>query len=195
MWQRLEMRLNCSQKDLAGALGVTNKAVDTSSTLPVLNNVLIRAEGKKLYFTATNLEIAVTNWIDADVVNEGEVTVPSKMLTNYVGYLKDDRVEISTEEESVLVNTNDSKTKIKGIASSEFPPIPVVEREGGFKVRVSDMKLAIRQVAFSAAVNTTRPVLGGIFFSASKDSLKLASTDSYRLSERILSIDGQNPLR
>ena len=60
------MRLTCTQKDLVGALSITNKAVDASTTLPVLNNVLMKAEGKKLYFTATNLEIAINYWIEAD---------------------------------------------------------------------------------------------------------------------------------
>ena len=81
------MRLTCSQKDLAGALSITNKAVGVNNTLPVLNNVLIKAEGKKLYFTTTDLEIAISYWIEADIKNEGEITTPSKLLTNYINSL------------------------------------------------------------------------------------------------------------
>ncbi len=123
------MRLTCSQKDLADALNITNKAVGVNVTLPVLNNVLIKAEGKKMFFTTTNLEIAISYWIDADIKNEGEITIPSKLLTSYINYLKDEKIDFSVEEgESVLIKTSDSKSKIKGLPASEFPSIPAVEK-------------------------------------------------------------------
>ena len=184
------MRLTCSQKDLANALNITNKAVSINNTLPVLNNVLVKAEAKKLFFTTTNLEIAISYWIDADIKNEGEITIPSRLLTNYVGYLKDNEVKLSVEEgNSVLLETNDSKSKIKGIPSAEFPTIPTVEKEGGFTIQAKDMSMAISQVAFAAAINTTRPVLTGVYFLVSKNELKMVATDSYRLAEKTLKIE------
>lgn len=183
------MRLTCSQKDLANALSITNKAVGVNSTLPVLNNVLIKAEGKNLYFTATNLEIAINYWIEAEIKNEGEVTIPSKLLTNYVNYLKDKEVNLEVEEgETVLLKTSDSKTKIKGISSSEFPSIPVVEKESSFKVKAADLANAIAQVSFAASLNATRPILTGVFFIVSKEELKMVATDSYRLAEKSLKV-------
>jgi DNA polymerase-3 subunit beta len=183
------MRLSCLQKELANALNITNKAVGFNNTLPVLNNVLVKAEGKKLYFTTTNLEIAISCWIDADIKNEGEITIPSKLLTNYVGYLKDKDVKMAVEEGGgVLLETSDSKTKIKGIPSSEFPSIPAVEKEGGFVIQVKDLSSAISQVVFATAVNTTRPILTGVYFSINKDELKMVATDSYRLAEKTLKI-------
>ncbi len=183
------MRLTCSQKDLANALNITNKAVGVNNTLPVLNNVLMKAEGKKLSFTATNLEIAIRYWIDAEIKNEGEITIPSKLLTNYVGYLKDKEVDLSVEEgDGVLLKTSDSKTKIKGISSSEFPSIPVVEKEGNFTLSSKELIIAINQVAFAAALNTTRPILTGVYFSVVKDELKMVATDSYRLAEKTLKL-------
>ncbi len=183
------MRLTCSQKDLANALSITNKAVGANNTLPVLNNVLVKAEGKKLYFTTTDLEIAISYWIEADIKNEGEITIPSKLLTNYINYLKDEKVDISIEDGgSILVDTSDSKTKIKGISADEFPSIPTVEKEGVFELVAKDLVLAINQVAFAAALNTTRPILTGVYFNITKDSLKMAATDSYRLAEKTLKI-------
>ncbi len=181
------MRLICSQKDLSSALSITNKAVGTNNTLPVLNNVLVKAEGKKLYLTTTNLEIAISYWIEADIKNEGEITIPSKLLTNYVGYLKDKEVNIAVEEGvSILVETSDSKTKIKGISANEFPSIPVVEKEGSFTLSARELAVAINQVAFAAAINTTRPILTGVYFEIKKDELKMVATDSYRLAEKTL---------
>jgi DNA polymerase-3 subunit beta len=182
------MRLTCSQKDLSNALTITNKAVDVNNTLPVLNNVLLKAEGKRLYFTATNLEIAITYWIETDIKNEGEVTIPSKLLTNYINYLKDEKINISAEEGDMVVKTEDSTTKIKGIPATEFPPIPSVEKEGGFTIKARDFKQAIREVVFASSLNTTRPVLSGVFFIVDKDKMKMVATDSYRLAEKVMTV-------
>lgn len=183
------MRLTCTQKDLVSALSITNKAVDASATLPVLNNVLMKAEGKKLYFTATNLEIAINYWIEADIKNEGQLTVPSKLLTSYVGYLREQPLDLSIEEgDALLLKTKDSKTKMKGVPATEFPPIPMVEKEGEVVISASDFANAISQVVFAAAVNSTRPILSGVYFYVNKNELKLVATDSYRLAEKTLSV-------
>lgn len=183
------MRLTCSQKDLFNALTITNKAVDLNNTLPVLNNVLLKAEGKRLHFTATNLEIAINYWIETDIKNEGEITIPSKLFTNYINYLKDEKIDISVEEgNSMVIKTSDSTTKIKGISSNEFPPIPTIEKEGGMIIKVKDFKKGIHQVVFAATLNTTRPILAGVYFSVEKDKLKMVATDSYRLAEKIVTL-------
>ncbi len=182
------MRLICSQKNLINALVITSKAVDTNNTLPVLRNVLLKAEGKKLYFTSTNLEVAISCNIDADIKNEGEITIPSKLFTNYVNYLKDGDVEISIEGEDIQIITKDSKTRVSGIPSLEFPSIPNVEREGGFSVSIEELSRAINQVVFAAAVNTTRPILSGVYFVVNDNKLTLVATDSYRLSEKNIPI-------
>lgn len=90
----------------------------------------------------------------------------------------------------IQIKTSDSKTRIKGIPASEFPSIPTVEKEGGMTVKVGDLNKAIEQVVFAAALNTTRPILSGVYFVAEKDELKMVSTDSYRLSERVLPVTG-----
>ena len=69
------MKVKCSQKALASALNIVNKAVSPNNTLPVLNNILVSVEGKKIVFSATNLVIAIKTVIEADVVNEGSITV------------------------------------------------------------------------------------------------------------------------
>ena len=178
------MRLTCSQKDLARALMITTKAVALNNTLPVLNNVLLKAEDNKLHFTGTNLEVAITCFINAKIESPGEVTLPAKLLTGYVNYLRDQMIEMELSGLEMQIKTTDSKTKIKGLAVVEFPPIPTVEKEGSFKASVKDLKKAISQVSFSAALNTTRPILTGVLWVVEGDQLKMVSTDSYRLSEK-----------
>lgn len=183
------MRLTCSQKSLADALIIANKAVNPNNTLPVLNNVLLRAEGKKLYFAATNLEIAIDCSMDADVKNEGELTVPARLFSNYIKYLKDESVDLAAEEGNVItIKTADSSVRMKGLPAAEFPPIPTVDSDGEVVLSASDFKHVADQVVFAASLNTSRPILSGVYCRIDKNSFVMVATDSYRLSEKAISV-------
>ncbi|PIR55074.1 DNA polymerase III subunit beta [Candidatus Peregrinibacteria bacterium CG10_big_fil_rev_8_21_14_0_10_36_19] len=183
------MKLFCSQKDLDNALNIVNKAISPNNTLPVLNNILIKAEGKRLYFSSTNLEIAISCSIEADVRNEGSITVPAKLITNYISLVTDEKVEISVVEGGNLsINSSTSHTKVKCISADEFPLIPKIEKDQEFIVKTEDLHKAIDETVFAASVNTSRPVLSGVFITSKPDGLKLVATDSYRLAERGLSL-------
>lgn len=185
------MKVTCRQKDLAFALHLVNRAVSPNTTLPVLNNILIKAEGKHLYFSATNLEVAMTYFIEVEVFNEGAITIPAKLITNYVSLLNDDEVEIKLEEGlNLSIKTPTSHTKIKGIDYSEFPIIPEVNKGIEFTVDSDVFETAINQTGFAASTNVSRPVLTGLLFKLDKNSLSMVATDSYRLSERMLSLKG-----
>jgi len=185
------MKIFCSQRDLDYALNIVNKAISPNNTLPVLNNILLKAEGKKLHFSSTNLEIAISCSIDVDVRGEGAITVPAKLITNYVSLLTDEKVELSiTEGVSLSVDSSTSHTKIKCISADEFPLIPKVEQDKTFTVGVDDFHKSINETVFAASLNTTRPVLSGVFMKTSGDKMVLATTDSYRLAEKSLKISG-----
>lgn len=183
------MKVICQRDELENALNIVNKAISPSNTLPVLNNILIKAEGKKLYFASTNLEIAIQYHTDADVRNEGAITVPAKLITSYVSLLKEDSVELNLGAGATLeLKSKTSKTKIKGISADEFPLIPKVEKENTLTLPIKDLEKAITQTVFAASSNTTRPVLSGVLFKVDKDVLKLVATDSYRLAEKTIKL-------
>lgn len=181
------MKVTCRQADLAFALNLVNRAVTPNTTLPVLNNIYIKAEGKHLYFSATNLEVAINYHIDADIFNEGAVTVPSKLITSYVSLLKDEDINIKLEEGfNLALRTNTSDTKIKGIDAIEFPTIPKIQTGDDFSLEASSLEEAINQTVFSASSNVSRPVLTGVLLHLDKNTITLVATDSYRLAEKIL---------
>jgi len=183
------MKVFCNQKDLLNALNITSKAVSQNVVLPVLNNILIKTEGKEMHFAATNLEIAIKYRLQADVRNEGAITVPAKLFTNYVALLPDEKIELNlTDGLTLNVKSSNSQTKIKGIHPDEFPLIPKTEKETTLSVPAKELEKAINQVVFSASVNTSRPVLSGVYFLFDKDILSLVATDSYRLAERKIHI-------
>lgn len=179
------MKLFCSQKDLDYAVGIVSKAISPNNTLPVLNNILIKAEGKKFYFSATNLEIAICCSVEADVRNEGSITVPAKLLASYISLITDDKVEINLMDGNTLsISSTSSNTKIKCISADEFPLIPTVEKGAEFTVNTNDFCTSINETVFSASSNISRPVLSGVLLSSKADFLKLVATDSYRLAEK-----------
>mgnify|MGYP001589458087 FL=1 len=181
------MKFSCSQLNLEEALNIVNKAVTPNTTLQILNNILLRAEGDKLYFFSTNLEIAIKYFIPSDVYSEGSITVPAKLITNYISLLKNEKIEFALIDGNTLsLNSSSSHTKIKGLSVDEFPSPPKIQTENIFNVNVSDFDLAILQTAFSASGNTSRPALSGVLFQVDKDVLKIVATDSYRLAEKCI---------
>jgi DNA polymerase-3 subunit beta len=183
------MKLICSQADLERALNIVSKAITPNTTLPVLNNILIKAEGNSLFFAATNLEVAIQYFIPAEVKNEGSITIPAKLIGAYISLLKDEKVElILAEGDTLQIKSASSQTKIKGINSSEFPTIPKLEKENTVKVGTKDLNLGVAQTVFSASSNTSRPVLSGVLFDFDKDVVKIVATDSYRLAEKSLNL-------
>lgn len=182
------MKVLIAQSDLLEGLKTVSRAVSNQNTLPVLGNILVRAEGKKVYFAATNLEISITTSVDAEVQNEGAITIPSKILTSYTSLLgRGEDVELRVVDGMALeVKSKSSKTKIKGISAEEFPQIARVSGGAELEIGNEDFREMVQQVAFSAQENASRPILSGVFFNGKKNELRIAATDSYRLSEKLI---------
>lgn len=181
------MRLSCQQSELQRALGHVSRAVARKSTLPVLGNILLQTDDGRLKLSATNLEIAVTTWIDADVGDEGTITVRSDLLTDFVSSLPDDRVTFDLDRKtlSVALTCATSKAHIKGIPAEDFPSLPSVE-EGNVTTRIepSLLREIIGQVAFAAASDDSRPVLAGVLMELNGSTVTMAAADGFRLSVR-----------
>jgi DNA polymerase-3 subunit beta len=183
------MKFSCQKEDFLKSIQNVQRAIQPNNTLPILNNVLIRAEGKKVILTGTNLEIAIESYFDADIENEGAFTIPIKILSSYVTLLSNEEIKIKLEGEGFLaIKQGNSETKIKGIPIDEFPLIPKIEKDVKVEVKADELKEMISQVGFAASTNQSRPVLMGILFEISGDTIKQAATDSYRLAERRLNI-------
>ncbi|MBT3349552.1 DNA polymerase III subunit beta [bacterium] len=184
------MKVVIPQDSLLESLKIVSRAVSGANTLPVLGNILIRAENKKVHFSATNLELSITTSCEATVKNEGALTVPAKILTAYSSLLgKEEDVELVVSDGATLeIKTKSSKTKMKGISADEFPAIATVASGTKLELDAKDFRSAVHRVAFAAQENSSRPILAGVFFSAEKNELRMAATDSYRLSEKLLKL-------
>lgn len=184
------MKVIIDQNDLLESLKTVSRAVSGANTLPVLGNILIQAQGRKLHFSATNLEISIATSVEADIKNEGAITVPAKILTSYTSLLgKAEEVELKIADGTTLeLNSKSSKTKIKGISADEFPNIARVDSGVKMEIASGDFKTLVHEVAFAAQENAARPILSGVYFATKGTELRVASTDTYRLSEKVLQL-------
>jgi DNA polymerase-3 subunit beta len=178
------MKLSCLQENLARGLGIVGRAVATRSTLPITGHVLIASDGGRLKLSATNLEIALTCWIGAQIEEEGAITIPARLLTDFINSLPPERIDMTLPARSRqlrLVCARNEAT-IGGMDADDFPPIPRVEGGEGFALDPKVLRKAITQVAFAAATDDSRPVLTGVHTLMEDTELTLAAADGFRLS-------------
>ena len=179
------MKLSCLQENLGRALAVVGRAVAVRSTLPITQNVLLATDGGRLRLSATNLEIGITTWIGAMIEEEGSITVPARLLTEFIGSLPSGQIEItgSDRPKSLSLSSGRINARISGTDAEDFPPIPTITAEEGvsFQVSTRDVKRSIDQTVFAADTEETRPVLSGILVEIEEDRMTLAAADGFRL--------------
>ena len=177
------MRFSCLQENLSRGLATVGRAVATRTTLPITQNVLIATDQAMLKLSATNLEIAITTWIGAMVEEEGSVTVPARLLTDFVASLPSERIDLvmAPGTKTLQLSCARSEGRIIGTDAEEFPPIPTVEEGLAAKIDAQVFRTAINQVVFAAATEESRPVLTGVKLELEGDQFTMAAADGFRL--------------
>ncbi|MFZ6036612.1 MAG: DNA polymerase III subunit beta [Patescibacteria group bacterium] len=182
------MKITCTQENLSSGLAIVSHVASKNISLPILNNVLLKAEKGGLSLMTTNLEIGVVTQVRGKVSEEGAVTVQAKTLSDYVGLLPSGNVELESVEQTLHVRSIKAKTTMKGVDPAEFPLIPEVEAKREIIVPAATLKEALTSVAFAVAYDETRPEISGVFMQFTDMGIILAATDSYRLAERTVSV-------
>jgi DNA polymerase-3 subunit beta len=177
------MKLSCLQENLNRGLGIVGRAVATRSTLPITQNILFYADQSGLKLAATNLEMAITCWIGAKVKQKGEITVPARLLSDFVSSLPNDLIEINLPANSRIMELKSGhfQARMHGIDAADFPPIPQINDGITASIDAANLREGISQVAFAAATEESRPVLTGINTEFDGDQLNLVAADGFRL--------------
>jgi len=121
------MKLSCVQEKLNKSLTLAGRLVGLKTTLPVLNNVLLEAKQGKLIIISTDLEIAIKAIIGAKVLKEGKITIPSRLLCDFIASNRDKKIRINLKNNILKVSSKHSIAHIRGIDASEFPLIPEIK--------------------------------------------------------------------
>lgn len=184
------MKISLIVENLAKGLNITSKIATTKNTLPVLGNILLKTDKGMIKISSTNLEIGINYWVGGKIEEEGEITIPSRTLTDFVlAQDSQDKIEIEAEKDNIIIKTKNAEAKIKGISATEFPLIPEVNKNKLAVFKKEVFSTALKNVIFAAAgLNDARPVLSGVYFNFKDDYITIAATDSFRLAEKKLKL-------
>lgn len=180
------MKLVCTKDNLKKGLFIVSRVVGTGNPLQVLNNILLKTDEGRIKLSSTNLEIGVNTWIGGKIEEEGALTVPARLINEYINNLPTDKVLISSKDTTLNLESENYHTNIKGLSSEDFPLIPQVLEDAYTKISGEELKRALSETVWAAAVNETQPEISGIYFAFEEGKLRIAATDRYRLAERTL---------
>ena len=180
------MKLQVTQENLAKALGSVAKVANSRGTLPILSNVLLKTVGTRLSIAATNLDIAITQYIGSKVAEEGSITVPARLMQDFVSSLPSGVISLTLDENKLHIETEQYQSTINGISAEDYPVMPAISDGKQWSISSKVLKAGLQQVLMAASTDEARPVLTGIYVHSFEGTLYLVATDSYRLAEKKL---------
>lgn len=203
------MKVLCSQRSLTKGISLVSKAVPSRAVVSIISHVLLEAKDNQLRLCATNMELSINCWIPASVEVEGAVTVPAKLLQDFVQTLPDDEVRIAFNEKNNTLQVQCARidAKFKTMAANDFPLIPTLssfllkensedEAQKGYHIGLDNnsFRTMIKQTTFAASKDMHRPTLTGLCAIFNKDAFTLVATDGYRLSRRMIPVEAHDAL-
>ena len=183
------MKIKVTQEKLSRALNNVSRIAIGKVTLPILNNVLIRVDNKKVSLVTTNLDMAIVDFLPVSSSEDGVITVPAKLLAEFVSNLpKGETIEISAKDTKVTIKAGKYSSIFNGAVADDFPELPEINDKKAvtYKIGVDEFKTSISQVIIASSNDLTRPALTGVYFNTNGDTLAIAATDGYRLAEKKL---------
>ena len=176
------MKFSVSKEKLLAGLQTVQNVVSTRTTLPILSNVLLQAEGDQVRLTTTDLDVGVSGTITAQIEKPGATTLPARRLANIVRELPAAEIQIEVDSKNVAsIRCGQSFFKILGLPEEEFPPLPKFDDTRTFTISQQLLRDALKKTSYAISTDETRYVLNGILFSFKENKLTLVATDGRRL--------------
>jgi len=178
------MKIEVNQKEFHQCINTVRKGVSTKTTLPILSGILLKTEGDQLKLIGTDLEIGIESFVDANIIEGGEIVLPANYFGNIIKELPNDmvRMEVNQSNNTAFIKCGHSKFNINGFAADEFPTLPEIESGYSFSIAQSKFKDIINQVEFAISQDESKPFLNGGLLLLEEGEIKLVATDTYRLS-------------
>lgn len=180
------MHIICTQKNLNQGISVVEKIVGRNTTLPILNNILLKTEKGGLKLSSTNLEIGINCWIRAQIKEKGAITIPVRTVSSFVSSLPRENLTLKTTKDKLNIFCEEFHAEIKGMEEKNFPLIPKIKSELVLSFGVRDLKNGANQVVSAAALTESRPEIAGVLMDIKSSQLTLAATDTYRLAKKVI---------
>jgi DNA polymerase-3 subunit beta len=187
------MRFTITREKLQEGLAAVTASIPAKTTLPVLSNILVEATDKGIRLSGTDLDIAVSTEVAADVETAGAITIPAKKLSEIARELPPSPVKIAAAgEQRITLDCGRSHFKILGLPRDEFPSFPVVRFAESWRVRSGDLQKLIQHTSFAASTEESRPILNGVLWELKADSMRMVATNGHRLAKMEMPIKGGN---
>ena len=181
------MKLVILKNNLREGLNAVERATSENNNLPILKNVLLKTFNNKIQLSATNLEIAVSRYVAGKIIEEGSITVPLSTLLNIVNNTNSERINLETNQNTLVFKTDNYEATIQGLPEEEFPIIPKIENTKNHLSLSADIfKDSILKVINAIQLSDIRPEIGGMLLDFQVTHLKLVGTDSFRLAEKTI---------
>lgn len=178
------MKLQVTQENLNRALSNVARVASSRNALPILSNVLVKTVDNRVCVAATNLNIAITHYIGSKVSEPGSITIPARLMQDFVSSLSSGVIDIVVEETKLHIKTKAYNSTINGTPADDYPVMPQISNGIKWSVPASQLKKALQQTVVAASGDDTRPVLTAVYLHTHKGNLYVVATDSYRLAEK-----------
>lgn len=190
------MKFNVSSSALNQGLSAVIGAVPTKATLPILETILFESEGGRLKLTATDLEISIIEYIEAEIEVDGAVAIPAKRLLETLRQLPDIPVFFDVDEnQNIQFKTDKGTYKLVGEEATEFPEVPDMAEGITLSTDTKLIQNAINKTMFAVSTDDLRPAMMGVYFDISAEESKFVATDGHRLVKFVnRNLTSDNPL-
>lgn len=183
------MRFTIARERLQEGLTAVAASVPVKTTLPVLANLLVETTERGIRLSGTDLDMAVSTEISADVDAQGAITIPAKKLAEIVRELPSAPVKVgAVGEQRITLECGRAKFRLLGLPRDEFPSFPAVRFDESWRIRSGDLQKLIAHTAFAASTEESRPILNGVLWELRPDRMRMVATNGHRLAKMDLPI-------
>ncbi len=177
------MKFICYQQNLSKALNIVSKALLGRTTIPILKGILISAKNDILTLTASDIDITIEKIINADVIEEGDIVIPAKLLIDLVRKLPSEDITFELKEnKNVSIKCNKSKFNLLSFSAEEYPVDKKIEDHTSILLKTSDFSSMVKSTTFATSTDETKGAITGALFEIEKEKISMVATDGFRLS-------------
>ena len=176
------MKFKIKKETILAGMQKVQSIVNPRTTLPILSNILFRAENDRLWLSATDLEVSVRASVEAEVIKEGGVTLNARRVFSIFRELATPEIEVETDDSEItIIRSGSSNFKVMGISEDEFPPLPKFDEGNSYTLEQGLLKSMLQKTSYAASTDETRQVLNGVLMSFREGKLIVVATDGRRL--------------
>lgn len=181
------MKITILKNNLKNSLDAVSRTVGENTNLPILKNILVKADNGKINIISTDLEMAVIKTVAGKIVEGGQFTVPFGVFNSVINNIQSERIDLENKNTNILIKTDSYEAMIQGMNPEDFPIIPIFEKKKEFMELKGDiLKDSLGQVVSAAQTSELRPEISGVLLDMDGGMFKLVATDSFRLAEKII---------